>query len=161
MSNAQRKSGSSSKGNGYFRRNNRNNNDKTKRSSENEKKSSNVQHHCKNYSRINSNNRRSNVKTDKNPYSTATKKEDSHKDHPKTNFIFKAVAEKIKSLEPLCRPCQATLVKMAKYILKHKNIVSNHIDTINKLCSPNFVPRSIRLNVSITASKKQRHNLDF
>jgi len=149
MSNTQRKSGSSLKGKGTSKSYNHNSSQANSSSFE-----QNSQHHSKNYTRFNPNNRRADAKTDHNPYSTATKKEDSHKDHPKANYIFKAVAEKIKSLEPLYRPRQAILVKMAKDILKHKKIVSNHIDTINKLHNPNFVPRSIRVNISITASKE-------
>jgi len=153
MKNTQGKSGSSSKRNDITSSSKHNNNSDSARI-----KNSNNNNTPR---RSNNNKRWSSIKSDINPHATATAKEDSHKKHPKTNFINKAVVDKIKSLEPLCRPQKAFIIKASKSILKEKKKLTNHSDTINKLSNPEFVPRSIRNNLRITASKETMLKPEF
>ena len=53
-------------------------------------------------------------------------KENSHKKHPKMDYISKAIQAKLKDFETLCPPQKDLLQKSCTSILKQKKKVSSH-----------------------------------
>ena len=97
---------------------------------------------------------RDKVKKDKSSVAIAQVKEDSHKRHPKVDYVSSSLELKLKEYETLCLTQRDFLIKSSKSILKSKKKVTAHSDNINKLKYTSFNPKSIVKNILMTASKR-------
>ena len=104
---------------------------------------------------------RDKVKCDTSSVATSQAKEDSHKKHPKMDYISKAVKDKLKEYETLCPQQKDELLKSSTIILKSKKKLSSHGDTLNKLKYSSYNPDSIVKKIEITASKRTMESNAF
>ena len=104
---------------------------------------------------------RKNIKKDPTATATAKIKEDNHKKHPKVDYINKAINARVRELETLCRPKLELLKGSGIDILKQKKVTSLHKDTLQKLLSPNFAPKSIKKKLEITTSTRTMETEEF